>query len=132
MGVVWVGVALILLGLIAANARTGAVSPRIRNPEVDGATPSSGAVFGYDHWLDLFQIFTIISMMRSSSSCTWLAWRRHGAHPVLSDGHRHDADRLAGPDHELVAVRGVQPEAVALARESGPWSRCRRRSNRSS
>ena len=29
----------------------------------------------------------------------------------------HHADRLAGPDHELVALRRVQPDAVALAGE---------------
>ncbi len=35
--------------------------------------------------------------------------------PGAVDGHRHDVDRLAGPDHELVAVRGLQPAALALA-----------------
>src|SRR4051812_23724101 len=35
--------------------------------------------------------------------------------PGADDGPGYDADRLAGPDHELVAVRGVQPDVVALA-----------------
>ena len=35
-GAIWVAVALVLLALIAVNARMGAVSPRIRNPEVEG------------------------------------------------------------------------------------------------
>ena len=47
---------------------------------------------------------------------------------MIADHH----DRVAGPDHELGAVRGVQPAALALARERGHWCRCRRRSSRSS
>ena len=39
------------------------MSPRIRNPEVTGAPRPVEPLFGYDHWLDLFQIFTIISML---------------------------------------------------------------------
>ena len=35
--------------------------------------------------------------------------------PRAVDGHRHNIDRLAGPDHELVAIRGLQPATVALA-----------------
>ena len=33
----WIAVAVILLVLIAVNARMGAVSPRMANPEVEGA-----------------------------------------------------------------------------------------------
>jgi hypothetical protein len=37
--------------------------------------------------------------------------------PGPAHGHRHDGARLAGPDHELGALRGVQPPALALARD---------------
>ncbi len=39
------------------------------------------------------------------------------APPDPADGHRHDRAGLAGPDHELGAVRGLQPAALALARD---------------
>ena len=51
--------------------------------------------------------------------------------PGAVDGHRHDVDRLAGPDHELVAVRGLQPASSGTGRRTGRWCRCRRRSSRS-
>ncbi|GAT15181.1 Uncharacterised protein [Mycolicibacterium thermoresistibile] len=41
-------------------------------------------------------------------------YRRNLHNPTLF-GDRHHADRVAGPDHELVAVRGLQPRAVASA-----------------
>ena len=42
-------------------------------------------LFGFDHWLDLFQIFTIITMAIIITVYV-VAWRRHGAHPVLLMG----------------------------------------------
>ena len=59
--------------LIAVNARMGAVSPRIRNPEVEGAPRPVEPLFGYEHWLGLFQIFTIISMSILSPSMSCVA-----------------------------------------------------------
>ncbi len=85
IGAVWVAVALLLLALIAYHARKGAVSPRIRNPEVAGAPRPVEPLFGFDHWLALFQIFTIISMSIIIVVYV-MAWRRHGAHPVLLMG----------------------------------------------
>ena len=84
-GAIWVVVALVLLALITVNARMGAVSPRIRNPEVTGAPRPVEPLFGYDHWLGLFQIFTIISMSIIIAVYV-VAWRRYGAHPVLLMG----------------------------------------------
>src|SRR3954471_24588098 len=82
---VWIAVAVVLLVLIAVNARMGAVSPRIRNPEVEGAPRPVEPLFGYEHWLGLFQIFTIISMSMVIAAYVF-AWRRYGAHPVLLMG----------------------------------------------
>ena len=84
-GAVWVGVALVLLALIAANARMGAVSPRIRNPAVTGAPRPVEPLFGYQHWLGLFQIFTIITMLIIVAVYV-VVWRRHPKHPVLLMG----------------------------------------------
>ena len=85
IGAVWIGVALVLLALIAANARMGAVSPRIRNPEVTGAPRPVEPLFGYQHWLGLFQIFTIITMLIIIAVYV-VVWRRHAKHPVLLMG----------------------------------------------
>jgi uncharacterized protein DUF5135 len=80
-----VAVALALLAVIAYYARMGAVSPRIRNPEVSGAPRPVEPLFGYDHWLGLFQIFTIITMLIIITIYV-VAWRRYPAHPVLLMG----------------------------------------------
>ena len=85
LGAMWVGVAVVLLALIAVNARKGAVSPRIRNPEVAGAPRPVEPLFGYHHWLDLFQIFTIVSMAIIITVYV-VVWRRHPKHPVLLMG----------------------------------------------
>src|SRR3982074_513841 len=85
LGAGWVAVALVLLALIAVNARKGAVSPRIRNPEVTGTPRPVEPLFGYHHWLDLFPIFTIITMTIIIVVYV-AARRRHGAHPVLLMG----------------------------------------------
>src|ERR1700747_1872200 len=85
VGVAWVAIATVLLALIAANARVGAVSPRIRNPEVSGAPRPVAPLFGYQHWLGLFQIFTIFSMLIIIAVYV-LVWRRHPKHPVLLMG----------------------------------------------
>ena len=78
-------VAVVLLGLIAYHARTGAVSPRIRNPEVTGAPRPVGFLFGLDNWVSLLHIFTIVSM--TTIVITYVVmWRRHPAHPVLLMG----------------------------------------------
>jgi Spirocyclase AveC-like len=84
-GALWIAGAVVLLVLIAVNARKGAVSPRIRNPEVEGAPRPVEPLFGFDNWLDLFQIFTVISMAIIIIVYV-VAWRRHGAHPVLLMG----------------------------------------------
>src|SRR6476469_10829784 len=82
---VCIAVPLVLLVRIAVNARMGAVSPRIRNPDVEGAPRPVEPLFGYEHWLGLFQIFTIVSMSMVIAAYVF-AWRRYGAHPVLLMG----------------------------------------------
>ena len=114
-GAVWIAVALVLLVLIAVNARVGAVSPRIRNPEVTGAPRPVEPLFGYDALArsvpDLHDHLDV-----HPHRCLRRGMAATRCPPGAADGHRHDVDRLAGPDHELVAVRGLQPATVALAR----------------
>jgi hypothetical protein len=79
---VWVAVALVLLALIAANARMGAVSPRIRNPEVTGTPRPAEPLFGFDHWVDLWQIFAVISVPTLIIACV-IGWRRTPGSPIV-------------------------------------------------
>lgn len=77
--------ALAVLGVIAYYARTGAVSDRIRNPEVTGAPRPVEPLLGYSHWLGLLQLFTVITMVTIIAVYV-VAWRRHPRHPVLLMG----------------------------------------------
>ncbi len=81
---IWTGVALVLLGLIAYHARIGAVSPRIRNPEVPpGPAPRPvEPLFGYDHWVTVLQIFTVITVLLLVAVFVWGA-RRNPRSPIL-------------------------------------------------
>ena len=76
--------AVLLLGLVvvAVNARTGAVAERIRNPKVTGAPRPVAPLWGFDHWLVLHQIGTIL-MMVTLIIVFVVAWRRHPRHPIL-------------------------------------------------
>ena len=69
---------------------------------------------GFDHWQLIPQIGAAI-MVVVLTVVVVRGWRRNPGSPVLLMVIVHDADRLAGPDHELVAIRGVQPDVVALA-----------------
>ena len=82
MTAVWVVVAVAVLGAIAYHARMGAVSPRIANPEVTGVPRPVEFLFGWDGWIALHQIGTVIMMLLLVAVCVW-AWRRHPAHPYL-------------------------------------------------
>jgi Spirocyclase AveC-like len=74
--------ALAVLSVIGYYARTGAVSGRIRNPAVAGAPRPVRPLFGYSHWIVLFQISTVVMMVVLILVFT-VAWRRHPRHPVL-------------------------------------------------
>ena len=82
---VWIVSAVAVLVVIAYYARTGAVSDRIRNPDVVGTPRPVKPLFGYAHWLGLLQIFTIVTMVIIISVFV-VAWRRHPRHPILLMG----------------------------------------------
>jgi hypothetical protein len=71
-----------VLGVIAYHARTGAVSSRIANPEVTGVPRPVEFLFGWDHWLVLHQVGTVVMMLLLVAVFVW-AWRRRPAHPYL-------------------------------------------------
>ena len=106
---------LAVLGLIAWHARMGAVSPRIANPEVTGVPRPVEFLFGWPHWLVLHQVGTVVHDGRARRRVL-LGLATAPCPPLSPDGARVDGDRLAGPDHELGAVCGLQPAALALAR----------------
>jgi hypothetical protein len=78
----WVLVGLTLLGLVAYNARVGAVSPRIANPEVTGVPRPVGFLFGWRHWLVLHQVGTVVMMLFLVRACV-RKWLREPGHPYV-------------------------------------------------
>jgi hypothetical protein len=79
---VWTAIAAVALVVIAYNARMGAVSPRITNPEVTGVPRPVEFLLGWPHWLVLHQVGTVVMMLALIAVYAW-AWQRHPAHPYL-------------------------------------------------
>jgi len=75
-----VGIAVVVL--IAVNARRGAVAPRITNPDVAGAPRPVEPLFGFDHWIALHQVGTVVMMVTLVVAFV-IGWRRRPGHPVL-------------------------------------------------
>jgi hypothetical protein len=74
---------LVVLGLIVHNARYGAVSPRIRNPNVAGGPHRlPDPLFGFDHWIVLVEIFSYLALVTIFTLVVVL-WRRYPRHPYL-------------------------------------------------
>jgi hypothetical protein len=80
----WWAVAVVTVAVIAYFARTGAVSDRIRNPEVTGSPRPVRFLFGISSstWMTISQLGTLISLVIFLGIFVW-AWRRWPAHPVL-------------------------------------------------
>jgi hypothetical protein len=78
-----IAITLVLLGLIINNARYGAVSPRIRNPNDSGGPhPLSDPLFGYGHWIVTIEIFSYVALV-SIVALIVVLWRRYPKHPYL-------------------------------------------------
>src|ERR1035441_2970454 len=69
---------------IAWNARDYP-DARVGNPQVTGAPRPVQPLLGYQHWLGLLQVFTIIAVIGITVAFVW-GWRRYGPHPVLLMG----------------------------------------------
>lgn len=79
---VWGLVIFLIMGLIAYHARTGAVSPRVANPEVTGAPRPIEYLFGWDHWVTFNEIGTVLLMVTLFIACV-VAWRRRPGNPIV-------------------------------------------------
>jgi hypothetical protein len=79
-----VGVVLVAAALVgvAVAARSGVGADRIRNPAVTGAPRPAEPLFGFDHWITLHQIGTIV-MMIVLATVFVVGWRRKPGNPVL-------------------------------------------------
>ena len=81
-GAVAVVGAVVVLTVVAVNARSGAGASRIANPTVKGVPRPVEPLFGFDHWLALHQVGTIL-MMVTLIAVVVVMWRRHPGHPIL-------------------------------------------------
>ena len=80
--IVWMLIALIVVGVIAYHARQGAVSPRIANPEVTGVPRPVEFARGPDFPIQEMQWGTVGMMAVLIGACV-RTWRRHPAHPYV-------------------------------------------------
>src|SRR3954469_13882246 len=80
--ILWVVLALAVLAVIALYTRIGAVSDRIRNPEVSGAPRPAEFPLAFPHVLGIMQILLVVSCVVEVTVLV-LAWRRYPRHPVL-------------------------------------------------
>lgn len=80
--VVAVVVGLAALIAVGVNARRGAVAERIVDPDVTGVPRPVEPLFGFDHWITLHQIGTVLMMVALITGFV-LAWRRYPRHPIL-------------------------------------------------
>jgi hypothetical protein len=79
---VWLLVVVTLLGLVAYHARTGAVSPRIANPEVTGAPRPVDFRWGSDFPIQDMQWGCLGMMILIIAVCV-RAWIRRPGHPYV-------------------------------------------------
>src|SRR3954447_25165117 len=80
--ILWVVLALAVLAVIALYTRIGAVSDRIRNPEVSGAPRPADFPLAFPHVLGIMQTLLVVSFVVEVTVLV-LAWRRYPRHPVL-------------------------------------------------
>ena len=80
----WIGslLSLILLAVCASFFTTGLVSSRVANPDVSGVPRPVDFLFGYPHWADWSNYFTVIAMLAVLFACI-VAWRRTPGHPYV-------------------------------------------------
>jgi hypothetical protein len=78
----WALVILALVGLVAYHARTGAVSPRIQNPQVTGVPRPVDFAFGTEFPIRELQWGTVGMMALVTAVCV-RAWRRRPGHPYV-------------------------------------------------
>ena len=79
-----IALAALIVGIfvVAHNAQRGAVTLRIRNLGVMGAPRPDQPLWGFNHWIILFEIGTVV-MMVTLVTVFVVAWRRYPRHPIL-------------------------------------------------
>jgi len=82
MNWVWLLLVLGVLGLIAYHARTGAVSPRIANPEVTGVPRPVDFRYGNDFPMQDMQWGCLVMMILIIGVCV-RSWIRRPGHPLV-------------------------------------------------
>jgi len=64
------------------NARKGVGSPRVADPQVQGAPRPVEPLFGFEHWLVVLEVFTVVTM--AVVVTLWVIhWRRNPHNPTL-------------------------------------------------
>jgi hypothetical protein len=81
LGWIWGLICLAVIGVIGYNARVGAVSPRIANPQVHGVPRPVEFLLGID-WIPIQEFFTVVTMLLLVAVCI-MAWRRRPGHPYV-------------------------------------------------
>ncbi|WP_369829670.1 spirocyclase AveC family protein [Mycobacterium sp. E2479] len=114
--VAWCALAVAVVALVAIHARTGAVSERIRNPDLKGAPRPVSYLFGLSGsmWLTILQIATVVAVV-ALLAVSIVVWRRQPGHPLLLIGIATTAIVWQDPILNWALYFGVQPAALALA-----------------
>ena len=127
----WMWTALGILAVVAVwwNVRDFP-DARIGNPAVTGTPRPYRPLLGYQHWIPILQIFTLIAIIGLIAAAVW-GWRRYGPHPYILMGLVTTIIVWQDP------IMNWAPYAVYDPRlwhwpESWPWSRSHPPSNRSS
>jgi hypothetical protein len=71
-----------VVAIVAVNSRSGAVDERIRNDAVQGAPRPVEPLLGFDHWITVHQIGTILMMITLVTACI-IGWRRKPGNPLV-------------------------------------------------
>jgi hypothetical protein len=75
-------VALALVGFVAVTSRSGAVADRIRDPGETGVPRPVEPMLGFDHWIAVHQVGTLLAMT-AVTVLVVVMWRRRPRHPIL-------------------------------------------------
>jgi hypothetical protein len=119
-------VTLASLAFLLVNAQRGAVSDRIRNPEVTGAPRPVTYLFGISDstWMAIGQLGTLTSMIIFAVVCV-NGWRRDPRKPVLLMAIVTSSLVWLDPVMNWAVYAAYNPNLWHLP-EDWPWYRCHR------
>lgn len=76
----WLLICAAVVAAVIPFFSTGLTSERVANPNVSGAPRPVEFLFGYPHWADWANYFTVIAMLIVIVICI-RAWQRNPGHP---------------------------------------------------